>query len=105
MNIFKLSFRILCIVFILYVFHQIEAQQGNSDLYVSSRNTNSVKVFDGETGAYITDFVESGLGGLNSTQEVAFGPDGHLYVSGRGNTTILKYDRSTGDFIGNFTTA
>ncbi|MCZ6702249.1 MAG: hypothetical protein O6940_04320 [Ignavibacteria bacterium] len=30
----------------------------NNDLYVSSRNTNSVKVFDGETGAYITDFVQ-----------------------------------------------
>ena len=73
------------------------------DLFVSSRNTNSVKRYDGETGAYLGDFVASGAGGLRATQEVAFGLDGHLYVSGRGNTAILKFDGQTGAFIEPFT--
>lgn len=97
---FKLYFTFIVILSAQLIF----TSPNNNDLYVSSRNTNSVKVFDGETGVFITDFVQAGSGGLNATQEVAFGPDGNLYVSGRGNTTILQYDRSTGDFIGNFTT-
>lgn len=73
------------------------------DLFVSSRNTHSVKRFDGITGAFLGDFVQPNAGGLNTPQEVAFGPDGHLYVSGRGNTAILKYNSSTGAFLGAFT--
>ncbi|UCH65247.1 MAG: hypothetical protein JSW63_11685 [Ignavibacterium sp.] len=61
--------------------------QINQDIYVSSRNTNSVKVFDGTTGEYKDDFVPPGSGGLSATQEVAFGPDGNLYVSGITSTT------------------
>lgn len=73
------------------------------EIFVSSRATNSVKRYDGTDGKFIDDFVKPGSGGLNLTQEIAFGPDGHLYVSGRGNTAILKYDKSTGEFIGRFT--
>ena len=102
MYIFKLSYRILCIVLIFYVFHQIEAQQSNSDLYVSSRNTNSVKVYDGETGTYITDFVQSGLGGLNSTQEVAFGDEwtpGCPSSAGGKDWHSMSYHEPTGVLI------
>lgn len=73
------------------------------DLLVSSRNTNSVKRFDGDTGEFIEDFIPPNSGGLSATQEVAFGPDGNLFVSGRGNQSILKFDGQTGAYIGTFT--
>lgn len=73
------------------------------DLYVSSRNTNAVVRFNGQTGANLGNFVAPGAGGLSATQEVAFGYDGHLYVSGRGNTAILKFHKDTGAFLGKFT--
>lgn len=79
------------------------AAQESGDLFVSSRNTHSVKRFDSRTGAYLGDFVAPGSGGLNQTQEVAFGPDGHLYVSGRGNAHILRFDGETGAFLDAFT--
>ena len=81
----------------------IYAQTSTYDLFVSSRNTHSIKLFDGTTGDPKGDFVSARTGNLNTTQEVAFGYDGHLYVSGRGNSAIKKYDGSTGEFIGNFT--
>lgn len=83
--------------------HALQAQAPQGDLFVSSRNTNSVKRYDGHTGAYLGDFVKPNAGGLNATQEVLFGLDGHLLVSGRGNRHILKFDRYTGNFLGNFT--
>lgn len=73
------------------------------EMYVSSRNTNSVKLFNGETGEFIEDFVAEGAGGLSKTQDVAFGPGGHLYVTGIDNSAILKYDGMTGEFLGEFT--
>jgi DNA-binding beta-propeller fold protein YncE len=79
------------------------ALRAERDLLVSSRGTSSVKRYDGETGEYIGDFVAAGAGGLNATQEVAYGPDGHLYVSGRFTDSILKFDGRTGEFIGSFT--
>lgn len=79
------------------------AQTLNYEMFVSSRNTHSVKRYNGETGEYIDDFVKPGSGGLSFTQEVAFGTDGNLYVSGRGNKNILKYNGQTGEFIGEFT--
>lgn len=80
----------------------IAAQDGQA-LFVSSRNTSSVKAFDAASGEFLGDFVKPGAGGLNATQEVAFGPDGDLFVSGRGNTSILRFDGRTGEFIGDFT--
>lgn len=82
---------------------ETKAQALKRDLFVSSRNTNSVKRYDGQTGAYLGDFVKPNAGGLNLTQEVLFGLDGHLLASGRGNGHILKFDRNTGNFLGNFT--
>lgn len=73
------------------------------DLFVSSRTTNSVKRYDGETGQYLGDFIPPGSGGLRTTQEVVFGPDGRFYVSGRGNSAILVYDPVSGSPLGAFT--
>lgn len=72
------------------------------DLYVSSRGSNAVVLFDGVTGEYIRDFVTNGSGGLSITQDVLFGYDGNLLVSGRSSPQIKKYDSNTGTFLGNF---
>ena len=90
-------------ILILAVSTTLPAQMVNVELFVSSRNTNSVERFNGETGEYLGDFVPSDSGGLSATQEVRFGTDGNLLVSGRGNSHILKFDGVTGAFIGNFT--
>lgn len=73
------------------------------DIFVSSRNTNSVKRFDGDTGAYLGDFLPAGQGNLLTPQEVRFGPDGRMYVTGLGNNRVKVYDPATGAWIGNFT--
>lgn len=74
------------------------------DLFVSSEGTHSVKRYDGQTGAYLGDFVTSGSGGLGSPQGIAFGPDGNLYVSSAGDNQVKKYDGRTGAFMGNVMT-
>ena len=78
------------------------AQSSRGDLFISSRNTNGIKQFDGQTGEFIGDFVPSRSGDLVRPQEVVFGPDGHLYVTGFENTTIKRYDGETGEYLGDF---
>lgn len=73
------------------------------EMLVSSRNTHSVKLYNLSTGAYINDFIPTGSGGLNTTQDVIIGPGGNILVSGRGNSAILMYDKFTGSFINSFT--
>lgn len=91
----------LLAVFILCT-NIVYGQSTTHDIYVSSSASNSVKLFNGETGAFIKDFVAAGSGGLVNTQEVVFGPDGYLYVTGFGNAMIKKYDPQTGDYIEDF---
>ncbi|HMQ47683.1 MAG TPA: hypothetical protein PKA00_09380 [Saprospiraceae bacterium] len=78
---------------------QMPAQQ----VYVSSRNTNSVKLYYLSDGAFLGDIVAPGSGGLSLPQEVLYHPDGFILVTGRGNTSIKKYDVETGAYLGNFT--
>lgn len=79
------------------------ARAAARDIFVSSRNTSSVKRFDGVTGAYLGDFLPTGQGNLLTPQEVRFGPDGQMYVTGLGNNRVKRYDAATGAFLGNFT--
>ncbi len=75
---------------------------GIYDLFVASQNTNSVKRYNGITGAFMGDFVSSGSGGLNAPQEVAWGPDGHLYVTGFYTPYLMRYDSANGNYLGQF---
>src|SRR5439155_1625848 len=79
------------------------ASDGN--LYVADAFNNSVKRYNGTSGAYISDFVASGSGGLGSPAGLAFGPDGHLYVSSASDSSVKRYNGATGAFVDNFVTA
>ncbi len=78
------------------------AQNPGYDLYVSSRDTHSVKRYDGETGAYLGDFVAPRAGGLGATQQVLVGPGGELLVTGRQTPAILAFHPVTGAFLREF---
>lgn len=93
-----------CLLVLLVASASNVSWAADGDMLVTSRNTNSVKRYDGVTGAFLGDFVTSGSGGLLATQDAAYGPDGSFYVTGRGNTSVLRYDGQTGAFLGTFTT-
>ena len=75
-----------------------------ADLFVSAASANSVMRFDGQTGAFLGNFVAPGSGGLGDPQGIAFGPDGNLYVASNSSNNILRYDGQTGAFIDVFVT-
>lgn len=75
-----------------------------ADLFVSAAGANSVMRFDGDTGAFLGNFVAPGSGGLGDPQGIEFGPDGNLYVSSNLSNNVLRYDGVTGAFIDIFAT-
>ncbi|MBV6440625.1 MAG: T9SS C-terminal target domain-containing protein [Haliscomenobacteraceae bacterium CHB4] len=96
----KIGLRVLATIFtIVFWVGYADAQQ----VFVSSRNTNSVKHYDLATGNFLGDFITAGSGGLSFPQEVVWHPDGFLLVTGRGNTAVKKYDSNTGAYLGDFT--
>lgn len=92
--------RILVITALVFYIKIALAQQ----VFVSSRNSHEVKLYDLATGSFINNFVTASSGGLSFPQEVLWHPDGFLLVTGRGNTAIKKYNGATGAYLGNFTT-
>ncbi|MBO6573827.1 MAG: T9SS type A sorting domain-containing protein [Rhodothermales bacterium] len=81
----------------------VAVAQSSAYIYISSRNTSSVKRYRADTGAYVDEFVESGAGGLLHPQEVLWAPDGNLLVTGHGNSAVKKYDGQSGTYLGDFT--
>lgn len=77
--------------------------QTTFQVFASSRGTNSVKYYD-ENGTYLGDFVSPGGGGLSTTEDILFHPDGTVLVTGYGNTAIKRYNGSTGASMGDFST-
>jgi len=71
----------------------------DGNLYVTDCDRHSVLRYDGQTGAYIDDFVPNRSGGLFEPWRSTFGPDGNLYVVSHHNGKVLRYDGWTGEFI------
>ena len=72
----------------------------DGNLYIGEQFNNSVRRYDGTTGAFIDVFVSSGSGGLDRANDVVFGPDDVLYVASFDNSMVLGYDGTTGAFLG-----
>ena len=74
------------------------------NLFVSSRDTDSVLEYDAASGAFAGEFVAAGTGGLTFPFGIAFGPNGNLFVTSL-DGRVLEYDGGTGDFVGDFVSA
>lgn len=72
------------------------------DLYVTTWYGDSVVQLDGQTGAYVGQFVPPGSGGLDRAWGLAWGPNGNLFVVSEGrydNMGVIEYDGDTGAFV------
>ena len=67
-------------------------------LYVSSAGDNSVKRYDGITGAFIDVFIPSKRGGLAAPGDLLF-HNGNLYVASQSSNQVLRFDATTGAFM------
>lgn len=72
----------------------------DGNLYVGLGDVGRVLRFDGQSGAYIDDFIEIGAGGLVGARAIAFSPDGDLFVDSGGSDQVLRYHGQTGEFLG-----
>jgi hypothetical protein len=68
----------------------------DDNIYVSSRGTDEVVRFNGQTGAFMDVFVSAGSGGIGGPLGSSFGPDGNLYVAGQYSSNVVRYDGATG---------
>src|SRR5262249_27034289 len=67
---------------------------------VATGTDGEVLRYDGRTGAFLDVFVPPGSGSrLDSSADLAFGPDGNLYVSSYDTDEVLRYDGRTGAFL------
>jgi len=81
----------------------LRAQAIQPPLLVNGQGSGNILRYDGETGAFIDEFVSPGVGGLCQgvfigPAGMVFGPDGNLYVTcAVGNVGfVLRYDGRTG---------
>ena len=77
----------------------------DGNLYTTDRILDVVQRYNGQTGAYIDDFVTAGSGGLNGPMSLAFGPDGALYVTSLRNNSVFRYNGTTGAYLSTFVPA
>lgn len=70
----------------------------NGDFYLSNFGTNSIRKYDGETGALLGDFVSPNSGGLFGPLDNLFLPNGELLVSSFNTGSVKRYD-ANGNYI------
>jgi peptidyl-prolyl cis-trans isomerase A (cyclophilin A) len=75
----------------------------DGNLYAGNGDEGRVLVFDGQSGAYLRDFVTPETSGGNAgNRAIAFLPDGDLLVDSGATSQILRYQAGTGTFKGVF---
>ncbi|OJT20881.1 hypothetical protein BO221_28700 [Archangium sp. Cb G35] len=67
-------------------------------LYVGT-TADDVRRYNGRTGALIDVFVPPGSGGLNSANDLVFGPDGNLYLPSFLGDSVFRFNGRTGAFM------
>jgi hypothetical protein len=72
----------------------------DGDILISGGAYSKVARFDGDTGAYLGDFVPQGSGGLSTCFGVTLGPNGNLFACSVKSNQVLQYDGNTGAFLG-----
>jgi len=65
---------------------------GDRELYVSSRFTHSVLRYNARTGAFVDDFVYTSNGGLTAPTSVGFLANGDLIVASSGTDSVIRFD-------------
>jgi len=75
----------------------------DNNLYATDFANNSVKRFNGTTGAYIDDFITAGSGGLFRPEDLIF-DNNKVYVSQLEGGGVKVYDATTGDFLNSIAT-
>ncbi|MBL8885962.1 MAG: NHL repeat-containing protein [Phycisphaerales bacterium] len=70
----------------------------DGNLYVGLGDTGRIMKFQGQTGAYLGNFVNSNVAGFSGCRGMVFGPDGHLYVAGANINSVLRFDGANGAF-------
>jgi DNA-binding beta-propeller fold protein YncE len=73
-------------------------------LLVGSHLTDEVLKYDEITGEFLGVFGQANMAvsGLDGTEGVVYGPDGHVYVASANTDRVLKYHGKTGKFLGVF---
>lgn len=61
--------------------------------------SGGIWTYDEATGDFVEALVPNGSGGLETPQDIVFGPDGNLYISSTNIDGIRRYDSETGAFI------
>ena len=74
-----------------------------NDLLVCSFGTDSILIYDRQSGAPIGVFADA-TSGLSQPTYIIYGPDGMVYVSSQGSDEILRYTAG-GAFVDAFVTA
>ncbi|MDB5350556.1 MAG: regulatory domain of in-like proprotein convertase [Planctomycetota bacterium] len=73
---------------------------GIRDLYATTKDGDSVQIYDGNTGEYVRTFVVARDAGLSAPTDLIFSPDGKtLYVTSSATNQVLAYEGITGKFL------
>ncbi len=73
----------------------------NGNLLVADIFNQAIREYDGDTGAYLNDFVDTPISGAS---DMIIGPNGNLFVITFQNGTVTEFDGLTGALIGVFAT-